>query len=114
LFKLGFFTNPEASLKQVFLEFSLPICFGLVSGSAIFEVKRNTEVYVLQISSLDSFYSKIYFPRKLGFLVGPYFSLKQVFSGKLLYLKLKTSKLSEMYSIGYGMDQSCTGTNFKL
>jgi hypothetical protein len=33
---------------------------------------------------------------KLGFLVGPDFSLKHVLLGKLLYLKLKTSKLSEI------------------
>jgi hypothetical protein len=38
MFKLGFFTGPETSLKHVFLEFSLPIFFGLVSGSKIFTV----------------------------------------------------------------------------
>jgi hypothetical protein len=38
MFKLGFLTSPETSLKQVFLEFSLPIFFGLVSGSEIFTV----------------------------------------------------------------------------
>jgi hypothetical protein len=101
MFKLGFLTSPETSLKQVFLEFSLPIFFGLVSGSEIFTVqRRNSEVSFVQISSLDSLYYEIYSLRKLGFLVGPYFSLKQVFLGKLLYMKLQTSKLSETYSIG--------------
>jgi hypothetical protein len=38
LFKLRFLTSPETSLKQVFLEFSLPDFFGLVSGSEIFTV----------------------------------------------------------------------------
>jgi hypothetical protein len=38
MLKLGFLTSSETSLKQVFLEFSLPMFFGLVSGSKIFVV----------------------------------------------------------------------------
>ena len=101
MFKLWVFTSPETSLKQVFLEFSLPIFFGLVSGSKIFTVpKRNSEVSFVEIPSLGSMYHEIYSLRKLGLLASPYFSLKQVFLGKLLYPKLQTSKLSETYSIG--------------
>jgi hypothetical protein len=38
MFKLGFLTSPETSLKQVFLAFSLQIFFGLVSGSGSFKL----------------------------------------------------------------------------
>ena len=52
LFKLGFFTSLETSLKQVFLEFSLPIFLGLVLGFEIFTVRRRiSEVSCVQISS---------------------------------------------------------------
>jgi hypothetical protein len=77
-------TSPETSLKQVLLAFSLPIFFGLVSGSEFFTVRRrNSEVSCVQISTLDSLYSKSYSLRKLGFLASPDFSLKQVFLRKL-------------------------------
>jgi hypothetical protein len=40
MFKLWFFTSPETSLKQVFLEFSIPFFFSLVLGYAIFIVRK--------------------------------------------------------------------------
>jgi hypothetical protein len=102
LFKLGFFTSPKTSLKHVFLEFSLPIVFRLVLGSEIFTIWRNNEVVFVKISSLDSLYHEIYSLRKIRFLARPNLSLKHVFWGKMLYMKLHTSKLSETCSIGYG------------
>jgi hypothetical protein len=71
-------------------------------------------VSCVQILALDSLYSEINFLRKLGFLVGPDFSLKQVFLGKQLYIKLKTSKVSEKYSISYSTNLIFIDTNFKL
>jgi hypothetical protein len=77
LFKLGFLTSPETSLKHVFLAFSLPIFFGLVSGSEIFTVRRrNSGVSCVQISSPDLLYSESDSLRKLWFLAGPDFNLK--------------------------------------
>jgi hypothetical protein len=38
MFQLGFLTSPETSMKQVLLEFSLPLFLRFVSGSEIFIV----------------------------------------------------------------------------